>query len=94
MYTPPDTDMEQEARVRAALVTADRNLADRLLSATKPGTWERAFLLTDPATFDAAARMTLKRIAWFYRTRLPHYLRPTKNPDDPIVREREFLNGR
>ena len=93
MYAPPETDAEEQARVRAALVAADRQLADRLLSATKPGTWERAFLLTDPATFDPAARMTLKRIAWFYRTRLPHHLRPMKNPDDPIVREREFLNG-
>ena len=93
MFTAPDTDIEQEARVRAALATADRQLADRLLAATKPGTWERAFLLTDPVTFDPAARLTLKRMAWFYRTRLPRHLRPMKNPDDPVVVEREFLNG-
>ena len=92
-YAGSDTDVEQERRVHTTLVEFDRLICDRLLAATKPGTWERDFLLKDPATFDQAARTTLKRIAWFYRTRLPSHLRPRKNPDDPIIRESEFLNG-
>ena len=93
MYVPAEADSEQDARVRAALVQVDRLMCERLLAAAKPGTYERHFLGRDPATFDPADRMTLRRITWFYRRRLPSHLRPMTNPDDPIVRERECLDG-
>lgn len=93
MYAPPEIDSEQDARVRAVHVQFDRILCDRLLAAAKPGSYEAYFLSREPATFDAAERTMLKRIAWFYRRRLPAHLRPTKNPDDPIIRERELLDG-
>jgi hypothetical protein len=93
VYQAPETDSEQEARVRAAFVAFDRLLIDRLFAATKPGTYEREFVLRDPATFDPADRALLARLAWHYRRRLPAHVRPRSNPSDPIVREREFLDG-
>lgn len=93
MHLAPETDFEQDARIRAAFVANDRLLCDRLFAATKPGTYERDFLLRDPATFDPADRALLKRLAWHYRTRLPAHLRPRVNPADPIARERELSDG-
>lgn len=93
MYAAPESDSEQDARVRAVLVQSDRILCDRLLAAAKPGTYEAYLLARDPATFDTADRTTLKRIAWFYRRRLPSHMRPGKNPDDALVREMELLDG-
>jgi len=90
VYSAPDADDDDAARVRAAQVNIDRILCDKLLAATKPAGWEAYFLRRDPVTFDAADRVALRRIAWFYRLRLPAHLRPMKNPDDPIVREMEF----
>ena len=94
MFQAVEHDPEQDRRVRAVFVQADRLLCDRLLAAAKPGTYEAAFLARDPATFDPADRTTLRRMAWFYRRRLPAGMRPVTNPDDPIVRfERERLDG-
>jgi hypothetical protein len=93
VYPAPETDNEEVARVRAALANLDRILCERLLAAAKPGGYEASFLRRDPATFDQADRLTLRRIAYFYRLRLPAHLRPRKNPDDPIVREMELLDG-
>lgn len=90
MYAAPDADDDQDARVRASAVSLDRLLCDRLVAAAKPGGWEAYFLHRDPATFDQVDRMTLRRVAWFYRLRLPAHLRPNANPDDPIVRERDL----
>jgi hypothetical protein len=92
-FLTPETDFEQDARIRAAFVTLDRLLCDRLFAATRPGTYERAFLLRDPSTFDPTDRAFLKRLAWHYRTRLPAHLRPKVNPADPIACERELLDG-
>lgn len=93
MYAQPEHDNDDDIRARAAFVQHDRILCDRLVAATKPATFERAFLLRDPATFDPADRQLLRRLAWFYRNRLPAWLRPSKNPDDPIVRESTLRHG-
>jgi hypothetical protein len=89
MFPGQEVDAEEIARVRVATIGSDRILCDRLIAAAKPAGWEAYFLRRDPATFDQVDRMTLRRIAWFYRLRLPAHLRPLKNPDDPIVREME-----
>jgi hypothetical protein len=88
-WQPPDHDPEQERRVRAAFVQADRDLAERLFYVAKQGSYERAMLSRDAATYDDADRRLLRRMAWHYRRRLPAWARPTVNPDDPIVRESE-----
>lgn len=92
-YAAPESDPEENTRVRAALIAGDRVTCERLRSAAAPRSYEFVFLRRDPATFDAADRLTLMRMAWHYRRRLPSHLRPTKNPDDPIVRESEFPDG-
>jgi hypothetical protein len=94
VFAAPDADDDDAARVRTAQVNSDRILCDRLFAAAKAAGWEAYFLKRDPATFDALNRMMLRRLAWFYRLRLPAYLRPRRNPDDPIVREMELSDGR
>jgi hypothetical protein len=92
-HAAQEADPEEGIRVRAALVAADRVTCERLRSAAAPRSYEYVFLRRDPATFDAADRLLLLRLAWHYRRRLPSHLRPTTNPDDPIVRESEFPDG-
>ena len=92
-YAPLEIDPEEDRRIRLALVQADRTLCDHLRAAAPPGTYEAAFLRRDADTFDTTDRALLKRLRWHYRRRLPAWLRPKVNPDDPIVRERELLHG-
>ncbi len=93
MFQQPDEDDDDAVRLKAVFAKNDRVLCDRLFAAAKPGSYEAYFLLRDPATYDSADRATLHRMAWFYRRRLPKFLRPARNPDDPIVRERGVLDG-
>jgi hypothetical protein len=92
-FAAPEPDPEEGMRVHAALVAGDRVTCERLRSAAAPRSYEFVFLRRDPATFDTADRLMLTRMAWHYRRRLPSHLRPTTNPDDPIVRESEFQDG-
>jgi hypothetical protein len=93
MYQVPEIDQEEEKRVRKALANCDRILAERLVSATRPGSFERQFLERDPDTYDGFDRRLLKSLAWHYRRQLPSWLRPKLNPDDPIVRMMEPSNA-
>ena len=92
-YQPPENDPEEARRVHLAQAVADRSVMDHLRAAAPRGTYEYVFLRRDPDTFDASDRALLKRLRWHYRDRLPSWLRPKKNPDDPIVRERELVDG-
>lgn len=91
--TPTEDDPEEQRRIARAIAEADRNLASALFAATEPLTYERALLSRRPETYDEHDRATLKRMAWHYRNRLPRWLRPKFNPDDPIIRERDQAHG-
>ena len=86
MQREPD-DPEEATRLRTVAVQAARIKMNELRAAAAPGSFEHAFLRRDPATFDDFAFALLTRLTWHYRRRLPRYLVPTQNPDDPIVRE-------
>lgn len=93
MYSGDDHDPEEASRVRRAIVVAARIKVEALRSAAPHGTYEYAFLRREPATFNDVDLAVLDRLAWHYRRRLPSYLRPPRNPDDPIVRESATDNG-
>lgn len=89
MHPAPDHDPEEDARVRRALLIRDRERVRCLHGLTRRGSYDRAFLEIDPASYDDTDRALLKRLLWHYRRSLPADLRLTQNPADPIVREIE-----
>lgn len=94
MYPEPDHDPEEAARVRRVIVQGAAIKIEALRAAAPHGTYEYVFLRRDPATFNDVDFAVLTRLAWHYRRRLPRYLRPPVNPDDPIVRESATSDGR
>jgi len=94
VYQAEENDPEEATRVRRAIVRAAAIKAEALRAAAPHGTYEYDFLRRDPETFNDVDLQLLTRLAWHYRRRLPSYLRPNVNPDDPIVRESASDNGR
>jgi hypothetical protein len=89
MPHPEPEDREEEARLGAARVSAARVRMDALRGAAVARSYERAFLRREPATFGVFEFALLDRLLWHYRARLPGFLRPKLNPDDPIVGEND-----
>ena len=86
-YAHEPDDPEEDRRLRG---TAEQGAAirmDALRAAAAAGSFEFVFLRRSPATFDAFDFVLLDKLAWHYRRRLPRYLAPKLNPDDPIVRQ-------
>ena len=85
-------DPEEAARVRKARVAAAAEKLTALRAAPPKGTYEFMFVRRSPETFDECDFALLRRLVWHYRDRLPGWMRPKLNPDDPIVRELEARN--
>jgi hypothetical protein len=88
MYPAEPDDPEEARRLRKTAETAARLKLDALVAAAAPGSFEYEFLRRDPATFEDFHFDLLTRLAWHYRRRIPRFLAPALNPDDPIVRHK------
>ncbi len=92
-WQSPESDPEEDVRVRRALVMGARGKLEALRDAPGLGSYLRDFVRRDPASFDLVDFELLRRIAWHYRAHLPHAVRICLTPDDPIVREMETAHG-
>ena len=87
MYPAEPDDPEEARRLRKTAETAARLKLDALMAAAAPGSFEHEFLRRDVSTFNDFHFALLARMAWHYRRRIPRFLAPALNPDDPIVRQ-------
>lgn len=84
-----EDDPEEAGRVYKAVIAATRDKLDALRAAPPPGSFDHQFVRRDPATFDATDHEILRRLIWHYRRRVPGWMRPRMNPDDPLVRAQQ-----
>jgi hypothetical protein len=78
---------QAEAEERRVMIRALREALNNTRSMQADRARLRRLLAADLGRWSRDDQRDLDRLAWRHRRRLPHYLAPRLNPDDPIVRE-------